>query len=355
MYDTGPTAIVAPVVPFLCALVFKFGGVLTDQSLFWLLLFQSACAASACVWIFLIAEHSVGRGVGFAAAAIWAVFPWFAKWPVTWLWDTSLTAAYLAFLIAFAMWMETRMRPWMWPAFGGLWGFGLLINPALATTFPVVLLWLAWSARTKGKAWVRPALLSAAMCVLALTPWMVRNYVAFGQVIFLRSNFWLEFSTANYPGSFGRGFGGRHPEANLRELAHYGEMGEVAYIRLKGEEARAYIREHPREFLELSAKRVVWFWDGSNMLYRPRIASYWLPASYAWFSYLGLLALVYACARRVHGWPLFLGAVFVYPLPYYVTYGAARFRHALEPLLLVLIVHFVADAWRTLRRPWQHL
>lgn len=349
---TGPTAMVAPALPYLCAVAFKLGGVLTDKALFWLLLFQSVCSALTCVWIYQIAERSAGRKAALTAAVLWATFPWFAKWPVTWLWDTSLTAAVLTFLVAFAMQMAERPRRWMWAAFGAFWGIALLINPALVTLFPLMLLWVAASVRAQARRWIRPALLSTVVCVAVLTPWLVRNYVVFGQFVFLRSNFWLEFSIGNYHQSFGRGWGGRHPEMNLRELQRYKELGEAGYIRLKAQEARAYVRQYPGEFLALSAKRAAYFWDGSNMGYRPRIAAYWLPGSFAVLSYLAPFVLFYACLRRIRGWPLFLGAIVLYPLPYYFTYGAVRFRHAVEPLLLILIVYFASEAWAAVRQRW---
>ena len=58
------------------------------------------------------------------------------------------------------------------------------------------------------------------------------------------------------------------------------------------------------------------------------------------------------CARRIRGWPIFLGAIALYPIPYYLTYSAVRFRHALEPLLLILIVYFGSEAWVALRQYW---
>ena len=44
----------------------------------------------------------------------------------------------------------------------------------------------------------------------------------------------------------------------------------------------------------------------------------------------------------MHGWDLYLGAIFVYPLPYYITFSQVRYRNALEPLLLLLIAYMVA-------------
>jgi 4-amino-4-deoxy-L-arabinose transferase-like glycosyltransferase len=349
---TGATAMVAPAVPCICALAFWCFGIFSNTSMFWLLLFQSVVAALTTIWIVQIGERCASRKAALGAALVWAVFPWFAKWPVTWLWDMTLTAAVLTLLIAKAMQIEEDPRERRWAAFGAIGGMALLINPALATLFPVMVAWSAARVRALRRPWIKPALVSTLVCCAVIAPWLVRNYVVFRQFVFIRSNFWLEFSISNYHGSFGRGWGGRHPEMNLAERTRYAQMGEAAYIRARAQESKQHLRQHPGEFLALTAHRVVWFWDGSNMGYRPPIAWYWLPGSYVILSFLAIFALLYACLRRVRGWPIFLAAILLFPLPYYFTYGAARFRHALEPLILVLVAHFLGQAWAASRKRW---
>ena len=45
--------------------------------------------------------------------------------------------------------------------------------------------------------------------------------------------------------------------------------------------------------------------------------------------------------RRPPGWVLYLAAVLVYPLPYYITYANAKYRHAIEPELALLGAYLV--------------
>jgi hypothetical protein len=90
---------------------------------------------------------------------------------------------------------------------------------------------------------------------------------------------------------------------------------------------------------------VVYFWDGSAIGYRPAIAWYWLPGSFAAFSFLLMPAMLVAHRRQLHAWPLFFAALLLYPLPYYLTYSQVRYRHVLEPLMLLLVCYAASSAW----------
>jgi hypothetical protein len=120
-------------------------------------------------------------------------------------------------------------------------------------------------------------------------------------------------------------------------------MGELNYVKSKTALAKQFVIDYPGEFLELTAKRIVWFWDGSAVRYTNGIPALWMPLLYGTFSILLVPSLLLACFKRLHGWPVFLGAILLYPLPYYLTYGQMRYRHALEPLMLLLIVYAISD------------
>jgi hypothetical protein len=42
-------------------------------------------------------------------------------------------------------------------------------------------------------------------------------------------------------------------------------------------------------------------------------------------------------------------ALIVYPVPYYFVYPVAKYRHAIEPELLLLSVYFVFVIWSEIR------
>jgi 4-amino-4-deoxy-L-arabinose transferase-like glycosyltransferase len=340
--QVGPSGWVPPVYPLFCAAVFRIFGVFSRQSFFIIVLVQCLLSAFTCIPILRVGELTVGRRAGIVAAVIWAVFPWFSQWANTYIWETNLSA--LLFLCLFwyalhldALRLDLRNTRGMWLGFGALWGFAMLVNPALAPLFAVSLVWLGLRRTREHAAWFKPAVLSIALCCVVVTPWLVRNRVAFGHWAFIRTNFGFEFWLSNYHGSHGRDWAGRTPVGNKQEMAAYVREGEYNYVKNRFAEGRQFVRHYPWEFVTITLKRIPMFWDGSTIKYNYPAAPYWLPWSFPAFSLLMIPALVLACVRRVYGWPLYLWSILLYPFPYYIIHSQVRFRHVLEPLMLLLI------------------
>ena len=342
---TGPTSWIAPVYPYLCALFFALFGVFSTNAAVALLILQSLISALTCIPILGIAERTVGRRAGLAAAVLWAVFPWFSKWAVSWVWEISLSTLLFACLFWYALRLAVPASRNLWIGFGALWGFALLVNPALLPLLPASLLWCGLQLHRRGSEWLKPAVLSVVACLVVISPWLVRNRVVFGEWAFLRSNFGFEFWLGNTRYSAGRGWGGPHPTGNPAERARYQAMGELPYVRKNMHEALNWVRTSKWDFISLTARRVIYFWDGSAIGYRQAIAWYWLPWSFAALSFLLLPAMLVAHRRRLHAWPLFFAAILLYPLPYYLTYSQVRYRHVLEPLMLLLLCFAAAVAF----------
>lgn len=335
--NPGPTAWMAPAYPYFVALVFRFLGFFTKPAIIAILIIQSLFSALTVVPILGIAGYTVGRRAGWLAAWAWSVFPWFSKWSVTWVWEMSLSAFLLSLLFWYALSLRQDSRLKAWCGFGALFGFALLVNPALAAFLPVALAWCCHEMYLAQKDWLKPAVVSVLACAVVISPWLVRNRLVFGRWVFLRSNFGFELALGNYHDSNGRGWGGGHPSGNPKEFQKYVKMGEIAYNDARQREALEFIKEYPGEFMSLNAKRFVYFWDGSAMDYFSPSAWYWFPSSFAVLSFLVLPGLLVTHRRKLHGWPMFFGVLLLYPFPYYLTSNQVRFRHAIEPLMLLLI------------------
>jgi 4-amino-4-deoxy-L-arabinose transferase-like glycosyltransferase len=335
--NTGPTAWLAPGYPYFVASVFRLFGAMTQSSVIFIFVAQSVFSALTVIPILGIARLTVGRSAGLWAAALWALFPWFSKWSVTWLWDTSLSALLLSLLFwhALRLAQNSSRKSWIW--FGALWGGALLINPALGSFLPVSLGWCGTELRRRKQEWLKPAAYSLLICLAVISPWLIRNRVVFGRWVFLRSNFGFEFALGNYHASSGRGWGGSHPSGNQKEFQKYWQMGEIAYVESRQRQAIEFVKKYPAEFAALTAKRVVYFWDGSAMDYLGTSPAYWAPSSFVVMSLMLLPALLVARRRTPHAWPMFFGLFLVYPTPYYLTFSQVRYRHPIEPLMLLLI------------------
>jgi Dolichyl-phosphate-mannose-protein mannosyltransferase len=346
---TGPTAWIGPVYPYMCAAVFKIFGIFTPSSAFVLLFLNSIFSAWTCVPLYKICELTMGRPAALWSSWTWALLPYFLVWPTTVIWETCLVGLLLTYLV----FMTLRLADPAsangkngWLKFGLLWGFALLTNPVLLTFFPVSFLWLAYRRRREKLAYLRPIALTLVICALVISPWLVRNRVVLGHFIFIRSNFGFEFHLGNYHFSNGFGWAGKHPSENKAERELYARLGEVAYIASKRDEAIAFVRQYPQEFLALTGKRIQAFWSGEMLIYGREPM---LPWVYPVLSTMTLLGLLAAFRNRLRGAGLFFGLILLYPLPFYIAFPQTRNRHPIEPEMLALSVYFVVAVFREFR------
>jgi hypothetical protein len=136
-----------------------------------------------------------------------------------------------------------------------------------------------------------------------------------------------------------------HPSQSLVQLRLYQQMGEIAYSQHRGTLASEWIRSNPSSFAGLSLKRVYYFWAGvPHSAVDSPITEFARGLNYAFASLAGLLGLFLALRRHVVGSWLFAMAFLTVPLTYYIVAAHARFRHPIEPLILILSVFLFQSA-----------
>jgi 4-amino-4-deoxy-L-arabinose transferase-like glycosyltransferase len=346
---SGPTAWIGPIYPYLLAGIFKIWGIFTDGSAIAILTINSLFAAFTTWSIYEIGEDVFGRRAALVAAALWAVVPFFFRYAITWVWDPPVSA----FLLSCGVLCVLRIRStdWKhWAGLGVLAGFSALVNPALTTLFPVLILWAGWKIWRSGNRQFAPVLIALLTMATCMSPWLIRNRLVFGEWVFIRSNAPFEFSLGNFPGSPGVAFSGAHPAINPRVFNDYVRMGEIKFVKAKGDEAKSWAKEHSVEFAKLSCKRVVDFWDGGELLYEPADDP-WSPWMVTLESAIALAGLALAGWKRMRGTTPIALLMLLYPLPYYFVYTNPRYRHALEPLMVILIGYLVVSVWDAILRP----
>jgi hypothetical protein len=153
-------------------------------------------------------------------------------------------------------------------------------------------------------------------------------------------------------------------------------MGEAPYSVEQGRLANQWISDNPRQFAIVSFRRTVFFWNGL-----PRVSStaewmqshprhwaarvFWpvvfdqqgVPRSsviealqqtrtslFLATSLLAFGGLVLALRNRIHGVFLFASLLIFYPLVYYVSFPLPRYRHPIEPMMLILAVYLFSQA-----------
>ena len=128
--ETGPTAWLTPVYPLLVAAMFEIFGTYTFTAFVATVVFNILFSALACVPLFFAAKRIAGLGVAAGAAWLWAIFPNATIIPFEWIWDTSLSALLAATLLWATLALADSGRLRNWCAYGLLWGFMLMVNPA---------------------------------------------------------------------------------------------------------------------------------------------------------------------------------------------------------------------------------
>lgn len=352
---TGPTAWVPPLFPFLLAAVFRIFGVYSAASAWAILALNSLFSAITALAIYEIALRCFGRKNALWSGWLWALYPAAMQFAVRWVWETALTAMLFSWALAAALRMRRigegagraagPQSTSAWLTLGLCWALIALANPSLLLFLPACGLWILAGAAHKPRA-AGQAALAALLFLACLAPWTWRNWKVLHAFVPLRSNLGAEMWAWNKPGSNGITLGATmEPVPQDRRLMLYARLGEIAYCRDRGEEAKAYIYAHPWRFARLSLKRVYFFWVSvpHPVDNRPLIEG-GRELSYFFLSLSGLLGLLLALKNRAPAAWLFAWAFLLLPLTYYLVNVQARFRHPLEPLIDILSVYLFQSA-----------
>ncbi len=355
---TGPTAWLPPMYPLLIAAVFKVFGVYTAASAWVLLAINCVFSATTALATWEIAARCFNRRVAVWSGWLWALHPAAMQYATRWLWEMSISTALFTWVIVLALRMRgvgsasddgsavvseaSSLQTKRWLLFGLMWGVIALSTSTLALFLPACGLWVLIGTWKRPHA-LRDAVLAGLVFVACLTPWMLRNWMVFHAFIPIRGNLGVEAFLGNGPGSNGFVMTFDHPNFAIDQLRQYAVMGEVRYAAMRGAMAQNYIHAHRGHFLAISLKRAYFFWIGTPSdapwaLEIPRMLSY------SFISLAGLMGLALALKHRIVGSGLFLWAMLLVPIPYYMVMALPRFRHPLEPLLTVLGVYLFQSA-----------
>jgi len=354
--DTGPTAWLAPVYPVLLFLIFRFFGPLTLASFLVAVLLNAIFSAAATFPLYAIARRTAGIPVAAAAAWAWVVLPAGMVMPFEWIWDTSLSVLLVVTLIWATLYLVESPSRSRWLAYSLLWVLALLTNPALGIGLPFLMVW----ATVRSGLWSRRSgtlpFTSLALVVLCCLPWSIRNYHHFHRLIPIRSSLPFELWIGNNDIFDEHAVGGIQRITRYQETRRYAELGEAAYLDEKWHLASTFIKQKPALFVKLTRRRMLATWAGTehpcedfhrtdSLLVRTILITNLVL-------FLGTLAGMVLLALRRH--PLAIPLVvfpICYPLVYYVTHTSLRYRHPIDPLLLLLTTLSVATALQSLRRP----
>ena len=225
-----------------------------------------------------------------------------------------------------------------------LWGLIVLTNTAMVILLPFFLLWAI--ARSHGQRGLRGAAVCLGILVLCAMPWTIRNYRRFDRWLFVRDNLPLELYEANNNHSAGLWTRSEHPGNDPMAMKRMQELGEIGFMDEKKQQFHAFVEQHPGEFVRFTLERIWYFWAAPPQA--TIVAGYdlWVARHLEFllasiFAFAGLaLAFVRKNAFR---W-LLAPFLVIYPLPFYVVNPLPRYKHPIEPVMLMLIIYVLAES-----------
>lgn len=340
---TGPTAHLAPLYPLLLSGVYRTFGTyetLSGRQ-------AQAGLAIAAATLSLLLLPLLARRLNLSPVAGWAAAFGLILLPTaSWSEVTGSheqTVATFTLLALIGVLAVLQQEGWASRRAIGATGLTIAVAALLCPNIllvPVLFLGVEWICRaSERKQILRSGLAIAAISLIGIAPWAARNYVVLGGFVPLRSNFGLELAVGNRPRANGHtyheGFIEVHPFSNLSERARLADMGEIAYMAHKRQEALAWIASHPGDFVWLTRRRAWLFWFGPD--------ERWLRPGYSLrlrlVAVMGLtagLALVRLLRRRDPAGRLITCGLLGVAAPYFVTHVEARYRLPVVGLFALL-------------------
>lgn len=313
-----PTAWLTPAYPVLVTLVFAAFGPYTRAATAALLTINAFAGAATAVILQRVGTRYFGSTAGAIAAWIWALWYYLALFTLV-IWDTEISALLVAVSLLMLPEVADSDRPMHAAGAGAFWGASCLWNPSLAALTAVSSLYLAWRQRS---ARLFACYVGAFLIVIA--PWLIRNYLTFGEFVFLRSNLYAELHFANQPG-LGEAVGDYTSFPDVS--AEYQKQGERLYLAHQRAAFWDYVRHYRREFVQRCLWRLGRYWTNP-----PSIRWTWIP-----FSMVALAGAVIALRCNRDRALLLLSYLVVFPLVYYLTYTYPKYRHPIEPVIVLLV------------------
>ncbi len=329
----SPNAYVTPGFPMFLALVYKLHGYYPESPVTAVRIYQALMLTAAVGLVYLIGRKSGSRFTAAAAALVAAVYP-----PLIWsasafLTESLFTFLFLAYIYSIILALERNSLA-LSGVSGAFFGIAVLTKPQLALLFfvPFVLTWLQYEKRNTLKMF----LIFSIFFFLVMTPWWVRNYLTFNEVILTATqtgNPLLAGADPYYRLGVEKLFEGVAPEDQTRHAVNRIISGfrNETLLYLKW----FTVGKFSIMFGEPWERYTGDFFLGLKIIHLPVVVLGWL----------GLLAGIGHPSLRV-----LTAAVIVMTLVQLIFLPLPRYVFHLMPLLIIGSAHFIGVIWRTVQR-----
>lgn len=344
---SGPTAWMPPGLPVLIGALYT----ITGRSEFWTAVLLHSCSVG-CVFVTwrCIFRFSILAGISPLFITIGFFVCLYAQWQ-----DVFRSTHDSPFLMFMAAWIllscfrngnqsvsspPTILSTLRWGSLGGLTS---LLSPALL---------VAWLVCTAMLYVQRRSHLVLAMLVMLMiqSPWLIRNYLCFGQLVPIKSNAAFEAALASRtttgvltPLSFSG-----HPYVDEQEAIRHAELGEIEYIRVRAVEMRSSVEVRPVWLYQVVQRAAAYL----------AVSTSWISSRSQAFCY-GLpffLCMVHLGLGKFDRWPMacVLAVWFGYGAVYILVSYYERYSAPMVPvrcLCIALGLQSLWDRWASLCRP----
>ncbi|MHC4697632.1 MAG: ArnT family glycosyltransferase [Planctomycetota bacterium] len=358
--DPTPSALLPPAYAGLVAVVYAALGAKTFAANLTLQVVNALGTSLAVVVVFFVTRRIAGERPAWFAAVLATINPTLFGYTHL-IWDTSLFTLGVIVTVWFALRLSSqRAVGWNWFGYG-VWLGGLaLLNPALTVAYPFLVLWpLSRSHGWRFNPIVRGTVLSVIGWLIVITPWTIRNYHHFGELMYIRNGFMLELWLGVCPEADADGaavYNNQFPLKNDEVQREVASIGERAFVEARGRWAMQAISDDPWRFVRLVAIRVVDYWAGTVFTHSPPGAGGWPRSSTRaavtlfMLGEIVLLALCLGVNRKMSvdlRW--LLATVISLSIVYCLTHVQIRFRAPGEPLTAIIVAVLATDTYRILR------
>jgi 4-amino-4-deoxy-L-arabinose transferase-like glycosyltransferase len=346
---TGPTTLVPPVYAYLVAGVFRLFGTYSPSAALVMLTLNNLFSAMTCLPVFFIGNRVFGFPTAVRAGWIWAFFPWAVAVANATVWDTTLTTLLFSLLVLATLRLERSTSLGAWVGYGALWGLAALTNPAVLSTLPFLGAWVWLRHWRRGENCTAVAVAASLVFLCATGPWIWRCSQTYGRFVAFRGSFGLEFLVGNSEDTSHASNFNVIPGNNAAEMEKVKRLGEQAYMAEKQREAREVIARRPLRFAGLTLRRALYTWTNVWKFPPPwGVDEEGLPNALL-YTVVSLLAFagVYRAIRerRELVIPLLIPLVF-FPVVYYLTHSEVRYRHPIDPVVVVFMASALQRAPR---------
>ena len=339
---TGPTAWQPPIYTlFIASLFWIFEGNLNAVMAVRIFVQVYVLIATGLLVVALVQKNVTGerRGIMLLAllvylgALLWNFQAFFQRTQ-----DSCFVMLALDVLIVGMCWYQP-LGTWMSAsAWGGIGGLCALISPIVGFSWGILTL----CESVKNRTWSRFVL--ALLCAaLAMSPWIVRNYLVFGRIIPVKSNLAFELYQSQCLEETGLLTNFRSHPSGLKnpEGREYIELKEMAYLDRKWEQFLQAVAANPLDFADRVATRFL----STTLWYEPfggqgRSWITWLKRLTHSLPFLAAVFLLFSIIWQPLTRPqwIVLGLYATYLLPYIVISYYERYGQPLIGLKVLLIV-----------------